>query len=207
MCGRYAVYALPEEIAELFGYSEIPRVTLPRFNIKPSQEILVVRERDGKRVAEAPTWGFAPSWSTMRPVINAKAESLREGGRFWRAAVKNGRVLVPMTSGYEWKDAGTKRSAAHAFGVAPRKSLFAVAGLVDNGTAALITCPANSFLSPIHARMPAILAPHEWDAWLTDGDLNLLRPFGAEMYAYPVNNEILKDLDAPECLAEHTLAM
>jgi putative SOS response-associated peptidase YedK len=34
-------------------------------------------------------------------------------------------------------------------------------------------------MAELHDRMPAILAPAEYDAWLKDGDLNLLRPLGA----------------------------
>src|SRR5437868_13007491 len=133
MCGRFAIYALPEEIAELFGYSETPRITTPRFNVKPTQEVLAVREAGGRRVAETPVWGFAPSWWTRPPVINAKVESIKEGSGLWRNAAKKGRCLVPMSAGYEWQFAGTKRSIAHAFGPTPQHSMFAVAGLIDNG--------------------------------------------------------------------------
>jgi putative SOS response-associated peptidase YedK len=57
-------------------------------------------------------------------------------------------------------------------------------------------------MAKLHDRMPAILAPAEYDAWLKDGDLDLLRPFGGEMYAYAVDKVLLKDRDGPECLAE-----
>jgi putative SOS response-associated peptidase YedK len=91
-----------------------------------------------------------------------------------------------MSAGCEWQFAGTKKSIAHAFGVLPRHSLFAVAGLIDNGTAALITCPPNPFMAELHDRMPAILAPAEYDAWLRDGDLDLLCLFEGEMYSIGV---------------------
>jgi putative SOS response-associated peptidase YedK len=55
--------------------------------------------------------------------------------------------------------------------------------LIDNGTAALITCPPNLFMAALHDRMPAILAPPDYDTCLKEGDLDLLRPFGGEMYA------------------------
>ena len=147
-------------------------------------------------------WGFAPAWSATRPVINATVEKVRARSPYWRAAVKHGRCLVPMSAGYEWNFAGTKKSIAHAFGVMPRHSFFAVAGLVENGTVALITCPPNHFMAELHGRMPAILAPAVYDAWLRDGDLDLLRPFDGEMYAYPVDKMLLKDRDGPERLAE-----
>ena len=42
----------------------------------------------------------------------------------------------------------------------------------------------------------------EYDAWLHEGDLDRLRPFGGEMYAYAVDKALIKDRDGPECLAE-----
>jgi hypothetical protein len=50
--------------------------------------------------------------------------------------------------------------------------------------------------------MPAILVPVAYDTWLQDDDLDLLRPFGGEMYAYSVDKALLKDRDGPECLVE-----
>ena len=201
MCGRFTITVPAAEIAELMGLPELPAFA-PRYNIKPTTPILVVREIDGRRVAEMPVWGFAPAWSSTRPVINATAEKVRAKSPYWRAAVKNGRCLVPMSAGYEWKDAGTKKSVAYAFGVPPRGALFAAAGLIDNGTAALITCPPNPYMAALHDRMPAILAPADYDAWLRDGDLDLLKPFDGELYAYPVDKRILASGDSPECLKE-----
>jgi len=119
-----------------------------------------------------------------------------------RAAAKKGRCLIPLSAGYEWQFAGMKKSIAHAFGVIPRGALFAVAGLIDNGIVALITCSPNQFMAALHHRMPANLAPAQYEAWLCDGDLDLLRPFDGEMYACAVDKALLKDHDGPECLAE-----
>jgi putative SOS response-associated peptidase YedK len=111
-----------------------------------------------------------------------------------------------MSAGCVWKIVETKRSVAHAFGVLPRHLLFAVAGLIDNGTAALITCLPYPFMAQLHDQMPAILAPAEYDAWLRDCDLELRRPFSSEIYAYVVNKALLKDRNGPECLAEFYVA-
>src|ERR1043166_7276987 len=206
MCGRFTITVPAAEIAELMGLPELPAFAA-RYNVKPSQPILAVRTERGARIAETPVWGFAPGWWTRPPVINAKVESIKEGSGLWRNAAKRGRCLVPMSAGYEWQFAGTKRSVAHAFGVLPRHSLFAVAGLIDNGTAALITCPPNSLMGALHHRMPAILAPAEYDAWLKGGDLALLRPFDGKMYAYPVDKVLLKARGGPECPAEFPAGM
>ena len=97
---------------------------------------------------------------------------------------------------------GQKNAEAYLFGPGERGSLFAIAGLMENGTLALITCEPNETMAPIHHRMPAILRPEEYDAWLQGGDLDLLQPYDGEMYLYPVDKTLLKDHDGPECIPE-----
>jgi len=66
--------------------------------------------------------------------------------------------------------------------------------------------PGKPLTPALHNRMRAILAPVEYDAWLREGDLDQLRPFEGEMYAYPVDKALLEDRDGPECLAEFNVA-
>jgi hypothetical protein len=140
MSGRFTVPAA--EVAELMGLAELPAFA-PRYNIKPTTPILVVREVDGKRVGETPVWGFALAWSATRPVINATVEKVRARSPYWRAAVKHGRCLVPMSAGYEWQFAGTKKSIAHAFGVLPKHLLFAVTCELSFGWLTSTECPKS----------------------------------------------------------------
>jgi putative SOS response-associated peptidase YedK len=75
-------------------------------------------------------------------------------------------------------------------------------------TCAIITTAANPLVEPVHDRMPAILPPEAWDAWLDPNQtdpaklLPLLRPFPAELMevveASPVVNNARHD--APDCL-------
>ncbi len=46
----------------------------PRYNIAPTQEILVVRSdpADGRRRADMMRWGLIPSWSTGRKQVPAR---------------------------------------------------------------------------------------------------------------------------------------
>jgi putative SOS response-associated peptidase YedK len=62
---------------------------------------------------------------------------------------------------------------------------------------AIVVTEANEIMSPIHDRMPVILAPENWDVWLeTDAkDLQalqvLLKPYPAEdMVAWPVSTMV-----------------
>lgn len=72
----------------------------------------------------------------------------------------------------------------------------------------IIVTNANELMQPIHDRMPVILAPDDWDAWLGTaakgggGLQGLLQPYPAEsMEAWPVTNKVSNPRnDEPECI-------
>jgi putative SOS response-associated peptidase YedK len=74
---------------------------------------------------------------------------------------------------------------------------------------AIITTPANELLRPLHDRMPALLPPEHWPAWLgetavSDEELNsMLKPYpGPAMAFWPVDRRIgnVKN-DSPDLFA------
>ena len=72
----------------------------------------------------------------------------------------------------------------------------------------IIVTDANEIMRPIHDRMPVILAPEDWDAWLEPEDRDaqalqhLLKPYTAEdMTAWPVSTKVNSPRnDSAECL-------
>ena len=62
MCGRFEIHSAIEIIAEIFGIADCDLEYPPRYNIAPSQDILIV-VNDGKRRLIKSRWGFVPSWS------------------------------------------------------------------------------------------------------------------------------------------------
>jgi putative SOS response-associated peptidase YedK len=72
----------------------------------------------------------------------------------------------------------------------------------------IIVTDANEIMRPIHDRMPVILAPTDWDAWLeTDAKdaavlQNLLKPYPPEgMAAWPVSTKVNSPRnDSVECV-------
>jgi putative SOS response-associated peptidase YedK len=74
----------------------------------------------------------------------------------------------------------------------------------------IITTTANRLMSELHDRMPAILAPNDYERWLDPdnsdaGDLlALLESYPSEeMSAYPVGTVVNKATnDVPECVVE-----
>src|SRR3990172_4431447 len=103
MCGRFALTASGEELAEAFDLEAAPSLT-PRYNIAPGQPVTVVRATtDGRREAASLTWGFsAPAGAKARLLINARAETAERLPGF-RDCFRTGRCLVPASGFFEWQ--------------------------------------------------------------------------------------------------------
>lgn len=175
MCGRFVITSAPEVLRRLLGYVERPNFP-PRYNIAPTQPIPVVQQEHGLRHFLLARWGLIPSWvkdpKEFSLLINARLESAAEKPSF-RAAMKYRRCLIPADGFYEWKKEGTGKRPY--FIRTRNRQPFAFAGLWetwadrDGGeidTAAILTCNANRTLAPIHDRMPVIVPPDKFDAWL-----------------------------------------
>ena len=131
----------------------------------------------------------------MLKPINARAETLTEKPYF-RDAFRRRRCLVPANGYYEWRAApGGKQPF---FICMARADLFSFAGLWSSWqgpdgpveSCAIITTTAKEELLDIHDRMPAIIAPDDYDAWLAAGDRDLLKPCAAKMAAVPVGSRV-----------------
>ena len=160
------------------------------------------------RIGQLVRWGLVPAWakdpSIGAKLINARAETVESKPSF-RSSFARHRCLIPASGFYEWKvvsENGKVRRQPYYVRPAEGDGLFAFAGLLvrwrsgigeDLVTACIITTEANALMAPIHDRMPAILAPGAWDAWLgaenasTEKLKGLLGPVPAEgMTAYAV---------------------
>lgn len=217
MCGRFALAATGEEVAEHYQLPEIPFV-VPRYNIAPTQPVAAVRlNHAGQRELTFFQWGLIPSWakdpSMGSKMINARSETAGEKPAF-RAAFKRRRCLLPATGFFEWQAVGGRKQPMyiHAAG----SGIFSLAGLweiwqsADGGvleTCTILTTSPNELMEPIHNRMPVILDPADYNMWLApdtplDQLNHLLRPFDtAPLAAYPVSTAVNKPQnDTPEII-------
>ena len=200
MCSRYNLTTTLEAVRNYFGaWNGEPFP--PRYNIAPTQPALIVRlDHNHSRELALVRWGLIPSWAKdparLSLMINARAEGATEKASF-RGAMRHRRCLVPANGFYEWTGKPGARQP-HLIR-RPDGGLLAFAGLWESwlgadgseiDTMAILTVAANQAISPIHDRMPAILQPEDFDAWLDT------RSFKAEMAA-----EMIRP--APDGLLEH----
>lgn len=183
MCGRFALEKIPKALLIAMGLTT-PDLK-PRYNIAPTQTAPVVfRERNDKPALEAMRWGLIPHWAKDISVgvraINARAESVDTKPTF-RDSFKRRRCLVPVSGFYEWKrEPSGKGKIPYYFTNIEEEDGLILAGLWDiwKGGAGevhsftILTTAADSLMLPIHDRMPVVLSPDEWPAWLNpDSDI------------------------------------
>ena len=207
MCGRFTLTVDPADLRDAFPEFAFPTQAAARFNIAPTQPILVL-PNDGTNKADFFVWGLIPSWakdpSIGSRLINARAETLAEKPSF-RSAYKYHRCLIFADGFFEWQSVGGRKYPYYIR--LKNKEAFAFAGIwaewkssqSARTTFSIITTEANPMLEKIHntkKRMPVILRPEDEKRWLEKGlkpeeISSMLRPYDEnEMEAYTISRLI-----------------
>ncbi len=179
MCGRYRTKAdSQDDFTQRWGaWGKAVAASMGQIEVRPTDAIAVVMERDGERRAESVRWGFQPP-NSKRPLINARDDKLLQQP-LWRRSVSEsrGRVLIPADGWYEWlsaEDPKAKIKKQPFLHTVDGGEEFAFAGLLGYAivkgekvpAATIITTSSAGEASRIHDRMPVILptqdAEHQW---------------------------------------------
>lgn len=217
MCGRFSLATTMMDIMDYFGIEETVEFSskdnghhathfniVPRYNIAPSQDILVVRNDDtNHKELSIMRWGLIPKWQKEQDIgskwINARSETVHEKPLF-KYAFKHHRCLLVADGFYEWQQTKVKKPYyIHSKDGKP----FGIAGLwerweseegkiIDSCT--LLTTDANALMKPIHNRMPVILSKSQFSTWLdienqnTENLQKLLHPYQDDnLESFPVS--------------------
>ena len=221
MCGRYTLTTVgPRLVGERFRLGAEPELepaTLGRFNVCPTEDILVVTHKGPRAVR----WGLVPSYAKQIDgplMINARVETVATKKVFARLLERPERRCLVIADGwYEWLKSEKKGEPRVPFrytidGGAP----FAFAGLwgwANIGeewiaSATILTTTANGVCRPVHDRMPCVLVGDEAEAaWLSaevdaPAALELLTPLeDARTAVAPANPAVNKaGVEGPELL-------
>jgi putative SOS response-associated peptidase YedK len=222
MCGRYSLTQTGEAIAEAFQLETVPYLE-PRYNIAPTQPVAAIIA-----TPEAPDpeyhlfrWGLIPSWAKDPAIgnrlINARSETVSEKPSF-RAAFKRRRCLILADGFYEWQRQANSKSKQPYYIFLKDHQPFAFAGLWEHWTdpnsggelqtCTILTTSPNELMEPIHNRMPVVLHPEDYAAWL-DPDYDdaaelqaMLGPYDSDAMAhYPISTKVNNPgYDMPDCI-------
>ena len=136
-------------------------------------------------------------------IINARSETALERQAF-SDSVKRRRCLVPASGFFEWRRQGAARAPYNL--TREHHGLFAMAGIWSwwpDGkgrnveSMVILTTHPNSLVSPIHDRMPVILARDLYETWLSPAELDaekiaaITQPLAADLMAKaPVSTRV-----------------
>ena len=177
MCGRFVLETPLKATADNFkGQLARNLVTVPNYNICPSENISVVVSNFEQRRLGQMRWGFIPHWyksMTDGPLLfNARAETLTEKPAFRDACAKR-RCLIPADGFYEWQKFVDSKSKPFYVKRSDRQQMIFAGiwqfwGDRENRTATctILTVPASEQISEIHHRMPLFIEPSDWALWL-----------------------------------------
>jgi putative SOS response-associated peptidase YedK len=206
---------------------------------QPAPVIVVRKEAGGvARKVEMMRWGLVPHWAgpggKRAPLmINARMESLAAKAVF-RDALRRRRCLVPADGFFEWirdPEAGRKARPQPIYMHPASHKLFAFAGLwawhrdepaggdadaeaaggVETLSFTIITGKPNELVRPYHDRMPLVLDPAAYAAWLDPATSEeaarrlLGTPPSSGWVAEPVSTIVNSaNRDEPACIAPLT---
>ena len=195
-----------------------------RFNIRPTQDVVVVFNESGQLAAKSMRWGFIPNWSKnekmSRNTFNARDDRVAESAT-WRYSLGRKRGIVLANGFFEWKKTGGFKQPMY---ITPKEGeIFQFAALYDSwintrgekiDSCAIVTTPSNAFMSSIHDRMPMILDSQSLPIWLEptitgpDRLRSLLIPVSENLLrAHPVSAEVNSyKHDSPSVIAPISIA-
>lgn len=176
------------------------------WNLSPGQRgPVVVEDWTGARQLVGMVWGLAQKdthSSDIKP-FNARSETIDRIPRFSRL-LPTRRCIVPASGWYEWRAEGRRKQPYFAHPT--DRAMFGFAGIYDAwreetgeiaGSYCIITTTPTPDLAPLHNRMPVILAPEDYDLWLSKrvtelGAIqHLLRPYDrASVNWWPVSRKV-----------------
>ncbi|QIN32763.1 SOS response-associated peptidase [Legionella longbeachae] len=206
MCGRFALETTADYIKSKYRIEMLSEIT-PRFNIAPSQKVLVIMNTEEGIRAEHFQWGLVPFFAKDKvispPLINARSETVAEKPAF-RHALKSRRCLVIMSGFFEWLRIEDLKQPYYI--TMNNNDLLAVAGLWEQWqskegevvySCCMLTTEANNFMSSLYHRMPVILNKEQQALWLEHKELDkktlshLVSPYqGDDLQLYPVTAQM-----------------
>jgi putative SOS response-associated peptidase YedK len=187
MCGRFTQNYTWQQVHEFLRVFDAPQNLRARYNIAPTTLIdMVRRDAEGRReLVRGVRWGLIPNWwkkplKDLPAAFNARVESVADKPTF-REAFKKRRCIIPATGFLEWTGPRSDRQP-NLFTAEDGSPLIAFAGLWDRWrdpatgehvlSCTILVGDASTWMTSYHGRMPVLLTPKHFDAWL-DGSIGV----------------------------------
>ena len=184
VCGRFILTGTWADISEYYelvasvNEEALGTATIvDRYNIAPTQPIIMITMDGTQRTARLVRWGLVPSWvkdpGKFTLLINARSETAHEKPSF-RSAMRHRRCIIPANGFYEWHREGNVRTPYYVRPAAGGYVAFAglwEGWMDDQGSeiesAAILTGEAEGEFRTIHHRLPMVIEADDIERWLS----------------------------------------
>jgi putative SOS response-associated peptidase YedK len=180
MCGRVTQVLNNEDLKQYFSVTNDldAELSVPRYNVGPTTRVCIVADENGEKRTKIMRWGLIPAnvrdLSTFTfSTFNARDDKLLQSPMYG-PLFKKRRCISVVNGYYEWKKINPKEKQPYYF--KPRNApVMGLAALWDRTTlndgttlesCSIITTEPNDVTAEYHDRMPVILMPNQYDAWL-----------------------------------------
>ena len=190
MCGRFTLTASALQIKEHFRLQQASAVLIPRYNIAPSQIVVIIKNNS----LDFATWGFKMS-NSINSIINAKIETVLEKQCF-NMAFKKQRCLIVASGFFEWKTIGNKKAPFYI--QVKDHIIIGLAGIFIKDSCAILTTKVDQtkYKNAIHDRIPVIINKSNYHLWLNQKtSIDVLRQSDLQInqedfLMYPVSSQV-----------------
>jgi putative SOS response-associated peptidase YedK len=159
---------------------------IKRYNVAPTMQVpIIVKASDEILELNSARWGLIPEWWKKKTppsfTFNARSEEAADLPT-WRDSLRTMRCLMPVCGWYEWNEEEKVLNASGRvvnqpyFIHSPQSEVIAFAGLwavwkhsdmQSVLSCALLSKVAAPGITHINHRMPIVLKPEQYDAWLS----------------------------------------
>lgn len=164
MCARFTIDGEVISAAAELTETQNPEISaLPRGDICPSEQTLIIASHREQLHAGLMQWGF-PQADGKGLLINARSESVLEKPTF-RNSILSRRCVIPARSFYEWDAKKNQITFSD-----PAQQVLFFAGIYNRFAGkprfTILTTAANESVSRFHDRMPVLLSKDELEPWI-----------------------------------------
>ena len=182
MCGRLNITDSPEVLTLLKSLGLVwQSANKSRYNIAPTENVLVIYESEDGLQLEEMRWWLVPSWSSgpsnKFAMFNARIETVATS-KAYKTPFKTKRCVVIASSFVEWHRG---ESGKQPYLIEAEQQPLLLAGIWDEWqgeikSCSIITQAARKEFEWLHHRMPLALTEAQLPAWLgeTNAPENLL---------------------------------
>jgi putative SOS response-associated peptidase YedK len=197
MANLYRLEFTMDTLSRQFGVDPAPDPPVPS-PVRPGEQGVIVRGVSGKRSMHVLKWGFPRPGRDIEPsTVNLVADLTNF---MWDGMVPDPRYrcLVPVSA--LGQPDGPKGFKTRTWFTIPEWPVFALAGFCRTTPEwgpiyAAMTGDSNELVMPLNDRSPIILAPNEYDRWLTASIEDVIafqfrKPFPARRMAMERTEEL-----------------